>query len=218
MVGYTYLANGVVHKHEFESTKLVKDGGAWTVNLDVCNIRRCKSIVYETEIAYYTVSIEDALKHGIHSHFNGEHKLVIQLKYWTVVKKLLEKKKTATPVQTEIIEEDKESVEIVDNVRYYIVPNPILVKRINKYFVAIDYYIILKCQKQKYGLSVDCGNGVTKRITLHEFTRELTEDVQYKQLPKALQQMVGHSFKKLYMDVASTACKPLPINDLIARF
>lgn len=76
------IVDKVYTKYEKEAGKLRLCGGSWTVNLQDVDISQIDKIVYITEKATYTISMQDAMKHGFQRLFSKELKLVVAMKYW----------------------------------------------------------------------------------------------------------------------------------------
>lgn len=57
-------------------------GGSWSVNLKEIKGRDVKGIVFKTEKNTYSISHDDAYKHGFVRILGGEEKLVVPLTAW----------------------------------------------------------------------------------------------------------------------------------------
>lgn len=76
------VKDGVYTKLEKESGKLRMSGGSWSINLQDIDLNQIHKIVYQTEKSTYTISAQDAERHGWRTKLGGELKLVVPLKYW----------------------------------------------------------------------------------------------------------------------------------------
>ena len=68
-------------KKEKESGKLRMGGGSWSIPVRV--LSRVNEVVYTTETAEYTISVDKALNNGYEiATKQGEQKLVVPVKQW----------------------------------------------------------------------------------------------------------------------------------------
>lgn len=70
-------------KREKESEMLRMGGGSWTINLGWVGTT-IKEVVYITERATYKIKLDNAMANGFERQFQGERKLVVPLKHWTI--------------------------------------------------------------------------------------------------------------------------------------
>lgn len=70
-------------KYEKASSKLRMFGGSWTVKAELLT-DKIEHIKYITSGKEYNISVDDAYEHGQWRVFQGEKKLIIPLKFWTV--------------------------------------------------------------------------------------------------------------------------------------
>lgn len=78
------LDGNTLLKKEKESAKLRMGGGSWSINIDLQDLSKIKSIIYQTEKHKYTISTSDAMEHGFMRILGGEKKLVVPIKHWDV--------------------------------------------------------------------------------------------------------------------------------------
>ena len=82
------IINRVYHKYEKESSKLrFISGGAWTINLDIVDLKNIDTVIYETKKNIYRISKQKANEVGISNILGGELKLIIPLIFWEKIKK-----------------------------------------------------------------------------------------------------------------------------------
>jgi hypothetical protein len=75
----------VYHKKEHEKDRLLMAGGCWSINLQFCDLSAVAGVVFTTELGTYSISCEDALKHGFERVFRGETKWVVPIRRWVFV-------------------------------------------------------------------------------------------------------------------------------------
>jgi len=81
-----YIEHNIYYKHEDEKNKLKLYGESWTINLSELKskIRQIKKIVFITDKATYTINTYKAKKQGIIKVYQGEKKLVVPIRFWTI--------------------------------------------------------------------------------------------------------------------------------------
>jgi hypothetical protein len=77
------VVNGVYIKNEKEKDKLRKFD-AWSLNSSDWEDKPVKSLKVKTDRHVYEMPIEVALKHGFRQEFNGESKLILPMRLWSI--------------------------------------------------------------------------------------------------------------------------------------
>lgn len=77
------IHNGTYYKKEKEKDQLRMAGGSWSINLDELD-DTVHTIVFESELNEYTISLIEATIAGFERQLGGELKLIVPLRHWKV--------------------------------------------------------------------------------------------------------------------------------------
>ena len=115
---------GLCYKREDELNRLRIGGSSWTINLDEIDIVDVKEFIYSTDVAIYKITRTKALEHGFKAIFQGETKLVVPVKYWSIqrIKKDIPKKEDDVKDIVELIQEiqDEKVRKCADSILDYV--------------------------------------------------------------------------------------------------
>jgi len=80
------IQNKIYIKKENERQQLRLFGGSWTINLNEIQDKEINEIKYVTPNATYIIDFQEAFLKGFIRIFKDETKLIVPLKYWTIIK------------------------------------------------------------------------------------------------------------------------------------
>jgi hypothetical protein len=80
------IIDKIYMKIESESQKLRMGEGCWTINLGEISGKQIEEIQYMTPKHIYSISLNDARKKGFIRNFQGELKLIVPIRAWSIEK------------------------------------------------------------------------------------------------------------------------------------
>ena len=81
------ITNGTYRKNEDDANQLRMGGGSWSINIAEIEGKDVYMIKYITKERNYLITIDKAIEHGFERTLGGERKLVVPLKYWSILKR-----------------------------------------------------------------------------------------------------------------------------------
>ena len=82
-----FIEDGIYYKKESEKMKLRMGNGSWTIPIQEIEGHGVDRVRYKTETNVYEIDYDDARCSGWEANFQGELKLIVPIKNWTVTRR-----------------------------------------------------------------------------------------------------------------------------------